>query len=75
MHVMKLLPHKPHNVANRNLSKEHSARILDVFLHLDQEGRCLPPINQTMIIGESNIHHWPYFNLAVDWHAAVKDGM
>ena len=37
--------------------QKHAAWVLNVLLDLDQEGNGLTAIEETMIVGESEIHH------------------
>src|SRR5688572_6759121 len=51
---------------NLNLSfNQQVGRILDVFLHLHQELHRLTSIDDSMIIRQRQIHHWPDCRLAV----------
>ena len=55
-----------------NLSlNQQVGRVLDVFLHLDQELDRLSAINNPMIIRQRHIHHWPDRRLPVDWDHPV----
>src|SRR5689334_14185014 len=56
-------------------SKEHPARVLDVFLDLDQESSGLSAVNETMVVRESDVHHRANFNLAVDGDGSIEDGV
>lgn len=46
--------------------QEHSAGILDVLLDLHQELDGFSAIEKTMVIGESQVHHGPNDDLAID---------
>lgn len=39
------------------LAEEHAAGVLDVLLDLDEEGDCFPAVEQSVVIGEGEIHH------------------
>lgn len=56
-------------------SKKHTCRILNVLLDLHQESRCLPSIDETMVICERQVHHRADLDFAVDWDCSVEDGV
>lgn len=55
--------------------QQHAARILNVLLDLYKELHSLPAIQQAMVIGQSQVHHWPDLNLSVDGNRRILDGM
>jgi hypothetical protein len=48
-------------------------RILDVVLHLHQEGDGALPIDHPMVVGKSQIHHRPHDDLPLFHHRPVLD--
>ena len=50
-------PRHTHMICSSNLSKKHTTRILNVLLDLDQESSSLSSINETVVIGKSDVHH------------------
>ena len=55
--------------------QEHFSRVFDILLHLDQERNSLPAVQQSVIIGESKVHHRADFDLSVHLNGAVFDGV
>src|SRR6476659_3259930 len=53
--------------------QQQALRIFEVFLHADEKGHRLAAIDQTVIVGERQIHHRPDFHLAVDGDRALLD--
>jgi len=45
-----------------NIEKENS-RVFDGGLDFAKEKHSLPAVDQTVIIGKANVHHWANFNL------------
>lgn len=55
--------------------QKHASGILNVLLHLDQELHRFSAVQQSVIVGESQVHHRPDLNLAVDGNGSLLDGM
>lgn len=58
----------------RSLQK-HPPGVLNVLLHLDEELHSLPAIQQTVVVGKSQVHHGSDLDLAVDSNGALLDGV
>ena len=64
-----------HNrIAMLNL-QQHATGILDELLDLDEELHCLPAIQQTVVVGQCQVHHRPDLNLSVDGDWLILDGV
>lgn len=55
--------------------KKHLPGVLDVLLHLDEELNSLPAIKQSVVVGESQVHHRANLDLSVDSDGALLDSM
>src|SRR4051794_23856484 len=53
--------------------QQHAARIFQAILHRDEELHSLTPINDPMVVGDSQIHHRPNLDLAVNDHGPLLD--
>ena len=65
---------RPHPGATIPL-QQHAPRVLDVLLDLDEELDRFPAIEQTVVVGESKVHHGPDLDLAIDGNRPVLDGV
>lgn len=64
-----------HNsIATLNL-QQHATGILDVLLDLDKELHCLPAVQQTVVVGQRQVHHRSDLNLSVDSNWLLLDGV
>lgn len=55
--------------------QKHASGILNVLLHLHQELHSFPAVQQSVVVGESQVHHRADLNLAVDGNGSLLDGM
>ena len=46
-------------------AQQESSRVLDLVLHTHQEGHRLSAVDQTVIVGQRQVHHRPGLDLAV----------
>ena len=58
-----------------SILQKHPARILDVLLDFHQELHSLSAVEQTMVIGESQVHHGSDDDLAIDNNWFIVDCM
>jgi hypothetical protein len=58
-----------------SILQEHPARILDVLFDLNQKLHCLSSVEQTMIVGESQVHHGSDDDLSGDNNWLLVDSM
>jgi hypothetical protein len=53
--------------------KKQAARIFNIVLYCTEEENCFPTINESMIIGESHIHHGSGYNIFANYHWPLLD--
>lgn len=53
--------------------EEDDLGVLDAFLDLAEEEHCLAAVNDSVIVGERDVHDWSRFDLVSHAHRAVLD--
>lgn len=67
-------PQSRQSVISYNLEK-HFPGILNVLLNLDQKLNSLSAVQEPVVIGQRQVHHWPDLHLPVDSDRALLDRM
>ena len=57
------------------LSEEHLPGVLDHLLDADEEGDGFTAVEDTVVVGQGEVHHGADLNLAVDGDGLVLDGV
>lgn len=57
------------------LLQQHAPRVLNVPLDLDQELHGLLAVKQTVVVRQSQVHHWPGLHLAVHNYSTFLDSV
>src|SRR6478736_563167 len=53
--------------------EQYPRRLLDAFLDAHQKGHCFAAVDDAVVVGEGDVHHWPDLDLVANRNRPPRD--